>query len=168
MEPFQMGSEIQIGSFNLPRIVFANTMTLCGNRFVITLPVIGIIIPNWKSRQFIKKLLTDFIGSFPILIGQNGSTGSFKRIPRPPLVGFVAHIAPELIRFHANVNLKHGQGVRLQAFGESLVDLDGCFFFSSAITVFFAIPSVRLISLTPLPLRVCISICSFVPGSQAE
>lgn len=167
MKPFNMGSKIQIGAFNLPRVVFPNPMLRDRKRFGVALPVVGIIIPNGEHRQFVHQLLTGRIGAFVIVMRQNRAAGALKGIPCPPLIGFVAHIAPELIGFHANIDVKPGQGGRLQPVGESLVDLDRRFFFSSAITVFFAMPRLRLISRTPLPLSVCDSMCSFVPGNQA-
>jgi hypothetical protein len=167
MEPFNMGSKVQIHPLDLPGIVFSNAMLRWGNDFRIALPVIRIIIANGEHGEFVEKLLTGGICPLVVMMRQDDASGPFKNIPRPPLIGFVAHIAPELIRFHANLPVEPSRGLRLQAFGEWNVDLVRCFFFSSAITVFLAMPRLRLRSRTPLPFSVCASICSFVPGSQA-
>lgn len=167
MKPFQMRSKIQIGAFDLPGILFANSMLRGRNRFRIALPIVGIIGANGKDRQFIEQLLTGGIRALVVVMRQNRAADALECIPCPPLVRLGPDIAPELIRFHANVDVKPRHRIRLQTLGESPVDLDRRFFFSAALTVFLAIPSVRLMSRTPLPFSVCASICSFVPGCQA-
>ncbi len=162
-----MSSKVQIRPFNLPGVVFPNPVLRGGNSFQITLPIVRIIPTNRKNRQFVEQFLTGRIGAFVIVMRQNRAADALKSIPGPPLVGLVPHITPEFIGFYANLDVKPDRGPCLQAFCESLVDFDRRFFFNSAITVFLAMPRLRLISRTPLPFSVCVSICSFVPGSQA-
>ena len=109
VSPFQMGSKIQIGAFNLPCVVFPNPMLGNRNRFRVALPVVGIILPNGEQRQFVPQLLTGGIGAFVRVMRQNGPAGTLTGIPRPPLVGCVAPIAPELLRFDAELDVEHGQ-----------------------------------------------------------
>ena len=46
MQPFQMCAKIQIGSFNLPRLVFSDMMLCRRNIFRVALPIIGRIRTN--------------------------------------------------------------------------------------------------------------------------
>jgi hypothetical protein len=128
MEPFKRGSQIHIAAFNLPRGVFPNPMLRDRNRVRVALPVVGIRISKGDPPQFVHQFVTGRIGALVIVMRPNGPAVALKGIPCPPLSGFGAPIAPELIRFDADIHVEHGQGFRLQAVGEGIVDLNRRFF----------------------------------------
>jgi len=69
MQPFQMCAKIQIGSLNLPRLVFSDIMLCRRNIFRIALPIVRRIRPNRESSQFVDELFAHRIRTFAVLMG---------------------------------------------------------------------------------------------------
>ena len=162
-----MRSEIEIFPLYFPSIVFSDNMLMSGNIFTVASPVVSIVIFYSKNRQFIHEPGAAFIRPSTVMPCENYTAFSLNRVPCPSLISLVSYITPKLISFCICPDFDFQAGKYPVIRQKIRIHLGRSFFLSSEITVLFEIPRFLLISLTPLLLRVCVSICPLMPGSLA-
>ena len=123
MQALEMRPKVQIRAFNLPRIVLSDTMLRRRNGFRVTLPIVRIIHSNRKNGQLLNQPRAHVIAAFADLVRYNATTSAIHRVPRPALIRFSAHNAPELIGFGAELNVKRGRGRLPELVGKLRVHL---------------------------------------------
>src|SRR5882724_9765354 len=155
-------------AFDLLRVALARAVNLRLQLPRVGAPMICIILCDPKRLQQPFQLQKHLILATPKDIGKDGPREVINRVPKPPLVLFLADKRPHLIHLgFASTLDTHGDLVALPSAQQGRVHrLQNRFFFLSSLsTVSGLIRSTRAVSRTPLEFRLLSMIVRFTSGT---
>ena len=94
-----MRSEIEVFPLYFPGVRLSDSMLRGRNIFSVTLPIIGIITGYPKNGKFLHQKRAALIRPSSVMPCEYHTGLPFNRVPRPPLIFFIADITPKFISF---------------------------------------------------------------------